>query len=68
MPDCGNGTTAGSKVTSESDCDFTCVGNINEMCGGNDSLSLYWTGASFESDATIVEETSEGWLLMGCYK
>ena len=67
MPDCGNVTTAGATVTSNSNCDSPCIGDPNEFCGGIDYLSIYWVGAPMDSDSTIVEML-EGWSLMGCYK
>ncbi|KAK4441988.1 pectate lyase superfamily protein-domain-containing protein [Podospora aff. communis PSN243] len=46
---CGddNPLPAGVTVTSATDCDVPCVGNVNEICGGEDEVSLY--GAEMEA-------------------
>jgi hypothetical protein len=55
MPDCGNTMTAGSTSATLLDCASQCVGDANQMCGGTNSLSLYWNGFAIEPGPTTVQ-------------
>ena len=64
--DCGNSTTVGAAVTLPENCNSPCVGDPREICGGSNSLSLYWNG--FKHYAPDFLEPLEKWRFVGCYK
>ena len=69
MPACGNLTTNGANQasTSPSKCQYPCVGNLNEYCGGIDHLNLYWDGNAVAPAPNLVQSVGE-WGLVGCYR
>jgi hypothetical protein len=67
MPDCGNTTSDISNVVTGDHCGTKCVGDPNEICGGSNSLSLYWNGLALQPDPTFVQKVGK-WSLVGCFK
>ncbi|KAM0253586.1 hypothetical protein ACHAQJ_007214 [Trichoderma viride] len=79
---CGNSFSAGSKLTTSSDCSMTCAGNDCDFCGAGSRLSVYSrnapgsgssSGASSPPSGTTTSATQQptglpqGWKSYGCY-
>ncbi|PTB46771.1 uncharacterized protein TrAFT101_003787 [Trichoderma asperellum] len=78
---CGNSFSAGSKLTTSSDCSMTCAGNDCDFCGAGNRLSVYslnapGSGSSSGSSPPSGTTTSatqqptglpQGWQSYGCY-
>ncbi len=67
MPDCGKVLTVGAKSAPPEDCSSKCVGNANQICGGNNRLNLYWSGATPPPQPTFVSSVDQ-WRYVGCYR
>jgi len=63
---CGNIPTESASITSDSACNSPCVGNSSEICGGSDSLSLYWNGLGVQGAPTFLQQFG-AWNLSGCF-
>lgn len=61
---CFCGASISSDLAPPTDCNFTCNGNPNETCGGQDRLSIY-QDPTFP-DATDIACSSE-YMSLGCY-
>jgi hypothetical protein len=59
--------TINTKAALPSDCNYRCIGNLDENCGGEYSLNLYYSGAPVPPLPTIVQLV-DVWNWVGCYR
>lgn len=67
VSDCGNVLTVGSKSAPPEDCSTKCVGDASQTCGGNNRLSIYWSGATPPPQPTFVSDV-DLWHYVGCFR
>ncbi|KAF1987032.1 WSC-domain-containing protein [Aulographum hederae CBS 113979] len=61
---CYCGASISSAAAPEAECNFACNGNANEICGGQERLSIY-QDPTFPDADNIVE--SDAYASLGCY-
>ncbi|KAI0667510.1 hypothetical protein C8Q78DRAFT_1105323 [Trametes maxima] len=63
---CGNEISNGGTNATESDCNFPCTGDANEICGAGNRLSVYWDGVPPPPPPTTVPSVGQ-WESLGCF-
>ncbi|KAL7277999.1 hypothetical protein ACG7TL_007952 [Trametes sanguinea] len=63
---CGNDLANGGTNATESDCNFACTGDANELCGAGNRLSVYWNGVPPPPPPITVPSVGQ-WVSLGCY-
>jgi hypothetical protein len=64
---CGNFIINGGAETTASDCSFTCSGDLTQVCGAGNRLSMYYSGRPPPSVPEIVPGVGL-WQSLGCYR
>ncbi|KAI0631805.1 hypothetical protein C8Q77DRAFT_1219134 [Trametes polyzona] len=62
---CGNEIANGGTNATETDCNFACTGNANEICGAGNRLSVYWNGVPPPPPPITVPSVGL-WESLGC--
>ena len=76
--ECWCGYTRPKEIDSETDCNYPCTGNVNEICGGNGVngglafISLFADSTRFDGNATedpgpYTNPGTLGFTSLGCY-
>ncbi|KAI0641646.1 hypothetical protein C8Q79DRAFT_918971 [Trametes meyenii] len=63
---CGNEISNGGTNATESDCNFPCTGDANEICGAGNRLSVYWDGVPPPPPPITVPSVGL-WESLGCF-